>query len=152
MTDRYILLKLTTGESVIGNLMQSESEIVISYPMSVSTFPLLDKNGKMCGGTVILKNWIEGCADTEVTIPRAFVLDTSVPDLDIIDEYTKVKSMEIKARKEIKKIFNNRKKSALDKPSKTRKPKKDNKASPKRIGGKINLDIDHLLGDLFSID
>jgi hypothetical protein len=85
------LVRLRSGETLICCLQEFETGYVVEKPMSVTSVPLMDKQGMVQKVGVYLKDWIDYTDDTYFVITKDIVLVLANPDKKMVEDYIEAK-------------------------------------------------------------
>ena len=87
MSQEYKVIKLKSGEELIAEVADSNSEkIKLIKPMIFKTMFVSDQNGNPKEG-VFLKNWLAFGSQTETTIPSDFIATMLEPTTEVMTYY-----------------------------------------------------------------
>ena len=92
---QYRILKLKSGETVIGKLTNSsKNSITIDRPMEVHFPQFVDAMGNTQKGKPCMKNWLAGTETKSVTLPNDYVAVFLPPTREMIFLYEQEKKIE----------------------------------------------------------
>jgi hypothetical protein len=87
MDSEYKVLKLTNGDSVITEISStSEKSIFLHRPMAFKTVMMMDENMNSTE-VLLLKNWAEYSADTDIEVPLNSIMTSWKPDVLLLNCY-----------------------------------------------------------------
>lgn len=84
----YILIKLRSGEEIIGSLMsKNRNGLKVLRPMQIRQVPFMDHMTGALKAAVVLENWIGRTNENEVTIPNNWIGIKMLPSGEVIEAY-----------------------------------------------------------------
>jgi hypothetical protein len=94
MTHNYKVLKLRSGDSIIGELIEnSKYNISVNRPMEIKYMHFIDSIGRK-HETLILVDWLKSTTVNTIKLEKNFILGIFVPSPDIVQSYDHQKKLD----------------------------------------------------------
>lgn len=74
MDKNYKIINLINGTNLVGNLIYTPEDIIIEFPLEVTSKPINDDDGKLVGEHMVLRPYLVMTDDREVTIHQMSVI------------------------------------------------------------------------------